>query len=156
MHVAQLVAECARRHRLTRGPKDVQKELAYIDLSDLYQRCIDSGDYKTALSALQARIDLAGLKDDPAAVHKQIIAQFVQIVQVGAPHLIPHIQEVTARLEEGYEHAKAIVEGDVLPPMAALPEHDAIAEAPPTPRCEQTSKAGIDTGIVSSEVPSSE
>lgn len=147
MHVAQLVAECARRHKLTRGPKDVQKELAYIALSDIHQRCLDAGDYKTALSALQAKIDLAGLKDDPVAVHKQIIAQFVQIVQVGAPHLLPSLQEVTARLEEGYEQAKAIVEGDVLPlQMASLPE--LVIDAPTTSRStkEKPSNHGIDTG----------
>lgn len=144
MHVAQLVAECARRHKLTRGPRDVQKEIAYIELSDLYNRCLDSGDYKTALSALQARNDLAGLKDDPNGIYKQIIALYVQIVQVEAPHLEPKFQEIAARMEEGYDQAQAVLSGDIGSSKLLL-EHD------PT-----STNGGIDTGISTNEEASSE
>lgn len=156
VEVADLVAEAARRHRIKRGAKDVRKELLIVELLSLKEKCVNSGDYKTAASLLAQYAELDNLKDDPSAVHRQIIAQFVQIVQVGAPHLLPHIQEVTARLEEGYEQAKAIVEGEALPQIAPLPEAEPMQEAPPTPRCEESSNPGIDTGIPRSGEPSSE
>lgn len=154
--VADLFAEALKRLALRRGPKSIRKAFAVAELLSLYRTCRDSGDNKTAATLFAQYIELDNLKDDDSAVHKQIIAQFVQIVQVGAPHLLPRIQEVTARMEEGYEQAKAIVEGEAPPPIASLSEPEAVVDAPPTPRCEETSNAGIDTGTESGEVPSSE
>lgn len=154
--VAEMVAEVFKRQTIAHGPKALRKQFAMVEILSLYRECRESGDRKTAATLFAQYIELDNLKDDPSAVHRQIIAQFVQIVQVGAPHLLPHIQEVTARLEEGYEQAKAIVEGETLPPIVPLPEAESVQEAPPTPRCEELKNAGIDTGIPRNDDPSSE
>jgi hypothetical protein len=142
-HVCELVANAARKHKIARGPKDVRKELHLIRTEDLYAKCYDSGDYKTCATLIDKLADLDNLKDDSAGATKLYIAQIVQIVKEEAPALMPRIEAVSAEFEAGYEQAKAIVDGEIVPPSPALPVH----EEPPAPETPRSQEAGIDSGI---------
>lgn len=151
--VALYVANAARKHRLLRGPKDVRKELAVIELLSMHAGFKQSGDNKSALASFQAYIELDDLKEKEEGVMKQLVLQIAQFVKVEAPSLAPKIDAMVLDVQQTYEHAKAIVEGDVAPQIPALHEADPdpVPEAPPTPRSEETSNAGIDTGRSSSK-----
>jgi hypothetical protein len=162
IHVAELFAEALKRQTFARGPKAIRRQFAMAEYLSMSRACRESGDNKTALAAFDKYVELDNLKEDPVAIHKQILAQYIQIVQVGAPHLLPHIQAVTAQIEEGCDRAIAVLEGEIPPQMPLLSHaEEPIQEAPPTPRSnEAQSESGIDTGLSPSDstrdVPSSE
>lgn len=148
IHVAELFAEALKRQTFARGPKAIRKQFAMAEYLSMSRACRESGDNKTALAAFDKYVELDNLKEDPVAIHKQILAQYIQIVQVGAPHLLPHIQAVTAQIEEGCDRAIAVLEGEIPPQMHLLSHaEEPMQEAPPTPRSnEAQSESGIDTG----------
>jgi hypothetical protein len=162
IHVAELFAEALKRQTFARGPKAIRRQFAMAEYLSMSRACRESGDNKTALAAFDKYVELDNLKEDPVAIHKQILAQYIQIVQVGAPHLLPHIQAVTAQIEEGCDRAIAVLEGEIPPQMPLLSHaEEPVQEAPPTPRSnEAQSESGIDTGLSPSDstrdVPSSE
>lgn len=162
IHVAELFAEALKRQTFARGPKAIRRQFAMAEYLSMSRACRESGDNKTALAAFDKYVELDNLKEDPVAIHKQILAQYIQIVQVGAPHLLPHIQAVTAQIEEGCDRAIAVLEGEIPPQMPLLSHaEEPVQEAPPTPRSnEAQSESGIDTGSPladsTCEVPSSE
>lgn len=162
IHVAELFAEALKRQTFARGPKAIRRQFAMAEYLSMSRACRESGDNKTALAAFDKYVELDNLKEDPVAIHKQILAQYIQIVQVGAPHLLPHIQAVTAQIEEGCDRAIAVLEGEIPPQMHLLSHaEEPVQEAPPTPRSnEAQSESGIDTGLPPSDsirdVPSSE
>lgn len=162
IHVAELFAEALKRQTFARGPKAIRRQFAMAEYLSMSRACRESGDNKTALAAFDKYVELDNLKEDPVAIHKQILAQYIQIVQVGAPHLLPHIQAVTAQIEEGCDRAIAVLEGEIPPQMPLLSHaEEPVQEAPPTPRSNEVqSESGIDTGLPHSDstrdVPSSE
>jgi hypothetical protein len=152
LKVAEMVAESARKHRIGRGPKDVRKELLIVKTLDLYEKCYNSGDYKTCSTLINQLAELDELKDDPS-IYKAVLVQIVQLIKHEAPFMEQRVNERLAEFEIVVDQAKAVLEGEILPETKALsPKEEPISEAPPTPR----SSAGIDTGIPSSEEPSSE
>lgn len=159
VHVAQLVAEAARRHKISRGPRDVRKELLIVKLQDLYERCYGSGDYKTALAAIGQLAERDGLKDNQNSLDRAVLVQIVQLIKHEAPHLERRVEEHLAQFEIVVDQAKAVLEGEIPPQMPVLSEVS--EQAPPTPRSNEVqSESGIDTGKSSPDsidaVPSSE
>lgn len=148
--VSELFAEAFKRRTIVVGSKDLRKKFAIAELLSMYRRCRESGDNKTALVAFERYIELDNLKDNPT-LDRAVLVQIVQLIKLEAPHLERRVEEHLAQFEIVVDQAKAVLEGEILPEPKALPE--AIAEAIETPR---SSKDGIDTGIPSSEGPSSE
>lgn len=161
LKVAEMVAESAKRHRITRGPKDVRKELLIVEVFNILDRCKATGDWKAALSATQQLAELDGLKDDKS-LDRAVLVQIVQLIKHEAPHLERRVEEHLAQFEIVVDHAKAVLEGEIPPQMPLLSHaEEPVQEAPPTPRSnEAQSESGIDTGLSPSDstrdVPSSE
>jgi hypothetical protein len=150
--VSEMFAEAFKRRVISGGSKDLRKKFAMAELLSLYRECRESGDRKTALSAFERYIELDNLKDNPT-LDRAVLVQIVQLIKHEAPHLERRVEEHLAQFEIVVDQAKAVLEGEILPETKALPaKEEPIPEAPPTPR----SSAGIDTGIPSSEEPSSE
>jgi hypothetical protein len=161
MRVAEMVAESAKKHRITRGPKDVRKELLIVEVFNILDRCKATGDWKAALSATQQLAELDNLKEDKS-LDRAVLVQIVNLIEHEAPHLKSRVEERLAQFEIVVDQAKAVLEGEMPRENHFLaPREEPIFEAPATPRSNGEDRAaGIDTGIPSSdgaiEAPSSE
>lgn len=156
IQVAELFAEALKRQTFARGPKAIRRQFAMAEYLSMSRACRESGDNKTALAAFDKYVDLDNLKETPS-LDRAVLVQIVQLIKHEAPHLEQRVNERLAEFEIVVDHAKSVLEGEVPIESPLLSRgNDSVDVSPPTPRCEETSNPGIDTGIPSSEDPSSE